>query len=770
MDRAEFAAPSAITLDDAVGVVATPAAAAAWMNPVATHSSLVVPLFAAAMFLSAFLLFMVEPMVARMVLPILGGAPMVWNACVVFFQTMLLAGYGYAYGASTWMGVRRHAILHSTLLLIPFAFLPLMIDSGTAAPKEGNPILWLLILLTATIGVPFFVLSTTASVLQHWLSRTDHPAARDPYFLYGSSNLGSLLALAAYPTIVEPVLTVRDQSRLWAMGYGGFVVLTCACAAVAWRRGRPAPSRVDVLQNTDRTIDGAVSLSRRALWVALAFIPSSLMLAVTSYMSTDIAAMPLLWIVPLALYLLTFVIGFGSKNETARAVAHRAVPLLIVSLALFMVTQVRGPLSLLVPFHLMTFTAVALLCHAELAHDRPAPSHLTEFYFWISFGGMLGGLFNTLAAPLMFNSIVEYPLVLVLACLFLRRGAAAGESTRRPILDLIVPLAIGALTAAAVFSFKAQRANVAFVFGALVVPAVALFAQRRQPLRFGVSLAAMLVAASIFGHPGERVLHSKRTFFGVYRVSVDPAGRYHALTHGVTLHGMQALDPLRRREALTYFHRTGPFGQALAAVPPRPGAQIAVVGLGVGTLATYAEPGQLWTFYEIDPAAERIARTTSFFTYLSDCASRCRVVLGDARVSLAGEPQTPYDVIVLDAFTSDAIPVHLMTREALSVYLARLAPHGVIAFHISSQHLVLSPVVARLAASHNLVAMENVDRATGGAWAEGKNESHWVVLARRTEDLGSLEGDGRWVPLVPTLSTPLWTDDFSNILGVIRFR
>ncbi|MEN3340297.1 MAG: hypothetical protein V7647_3973, partial [Acidobacteriota bacterium] len=371
-------------------------------------------------------------------------------------------------------------------------------------------------------------------------------------------------------------------------------------------------------------------------------------------------------------------------------------------------------------------------------------------------------------APTMFSGIVEYPLVLVLACLFLPKKTQAGAS--RPMLDFAVPLAIGLLTAAAVLSFQAHRANGGVVFAALGVPGLALFTQRRHSLRFALSLAAMLIGASVFGHPGERQLHAERTFFGVYRVSVDPAERYHALTQGVTLHGMQSLDLLRRREALTYYHATGPFGQAVAAVTPPLDARIAVVGLGVGTLATYAQPGQQWTFYEIDPAAERIARTSSYFTYLTDCGSRCRVVLGDARVSLAADPAVRYDLIVLDAFTSDAIPVHLMTQQAMSMYLTRLAPHGVIAFHISSQHLKLAAVVARLAGSLNLVAIENVDRQIAGPWAEGKSESDWVVLARSRDDLGSLKDDGRWIPLIPSASTPLWTDDFSNILGVIRFR
>jgi len=433
----------------------------------AARSALVVPLFAAALFLGAFLLFMVEPMVARMVLPILGGAPMVWNACVVFFQTMLLAGYGYAYGASKWMDVRRHAVVHAVLLLLPFAFLPLMIERGTATPPEGNPVLWLLLLLTASVGLPFFVLSTTASVLQHWFSRTNHPAARDPYFLYASSNLGSLLALAAYPTLVEPLLPVRDQSRLWSIGYGEFVVLCCACAVVAWRSAHARPSQAAPIESAAPVASDAVPARRRARWTALAFIPSSLMLAVTTYMSTDIAAMPLLWIVPLALYLLTFVVAFSARSGTALALGHRTMPLLMVPLTLFIMTQVRGPLSVVMPFHLLTFTAAALLCHAELAHDRPTPAHLTDFYFWMSFGGMLGGLFNTLIAPVLFNSVIEYPLVLVCACLFLRRPASAADSSRTRVLDAIVPLCLAAATAGVVLWCEARHVSEGLAFAAL---------------------------------------------------------------------------------------------------------------------------------------------------------------------------------------------------------------------------------------------------------------------------------------------------------------
>jgi spermidine synthase len=729
-----------------------------------------VALFASTLFLSAFLSFAAEPMVAKMVLPILGGAPMVWNSCVMFFQLALLAGYGYAYGASRQQSVRRQLALHAALLLIPFIVLPVMIDRGTAAPPDGNPVGWLLVLLAGSIGLPFFVLSSTASMLQLWFSRTNHPGARDPYFLYAASNLGSLLALASYPVLVEPFLTLGAQSRLWAGGYAAFVVLTGACALASCRQQNR--DRVPVIDEDDslgkRESNATISTARRARWVAASFIPSSLMLAVTSYLSTDIAAVPLLWIVPLALYLLTFVVAFSSKASQAGTVARRAVPLLIVPLVLLMTTRADVSLSMVFPLHLAAFVFVALLCHCELARDRPSATHLTEFYFWISFGGMLGGTFNTLVAPAIFSGIGEYPLALVLACLWLPRADSAVASRRAIALDWGLPLAIGVLTAGALVWAGSHRLGASMLVTALACPALASFGQKRRPSRFAFSLGAMLLAGSWFG--GDSVLYRSRTFFGVYRVSVDRSGRHHALTHGTTLHGMQALDPVRRSEPLTYYHRTGPFGQALAKLPNRATAQqIAVIGLGVGTLAAYVQPGQQWTFFEIDPEVERIARTSAYFTYLDSCQSQCRVVLGDARLSLARDSASRYDLIVLDAFSSDAIPMHLLTREALSLYVSRLAPGGALAFHISNIHLSLSPIIARLAEDHGLVAIDQMEHRTAD-WPEEKKVSRWSILARNDADLGALNQDPRWTRLIATTSVPLWTDDFSNLVGVLNIN
>jgi hypothetical protein len=738
-------------------------AAAPQARQTTAAAALVVPAFAAAMFLSGFLLFTIEPMAARMVLPILGGVPMVWNGCVVFFQIVMLAGYGYAFGASRWLPLRRHVLLHAALLLAPAAVLPFAIGTSTSAPPEGNPLAWLLLLLSATIGLPFFVLSTSASVFQHWLSRTDHPSARDPYFLYSASNLGCLLALASYPTLVEPSLTLRDQARLWTFGYAAFVALAAGCGVVAWwRMAAPSP----VLTQAAYTAE-PLTWPRRVRWMALAFVPSSLMLAVTSYVSTDIAAVPLLWIVPLSLYLLTFVLAFGRHGAVADRIAARALPLLVVPLALFMIAKLRAPLTAIVLVHLAAFSAIALNCHASLAKDRPEASRLTEFYFWISFGGMLGGMFNTLAAPVLFNGIVEYPLVVAAACLLFRNGQALAK---RGMADVLVPLTVGGLTAVILVFAGAKGAPLAVQLALLSVPALVTFAQRRQAQRFGWCVTALMAASLVFDNAGERVLYATRTFFGVYRVSEDLQGRYHALAHGTTLHGLQALAPERRGEALTYYHRTGPFGQAWQALPRAATArEVAVVGLGVGTMAIYARPEQRWTFFEIDPAIERIARTPAQFSFMEGCGDRCRVLIGDARISLSRLPERSYDMLVLDAFSSDSIPIHLMTREAVALYLTRLVPDGILVMHISNQHLTLAPIVATLAASAGLAAVQQIDRPAPDM-PEGKSGSHWIVMARKASDLAPLTADPRWSALAARPGTPLWTDDFSNILSVLHVR
>jgi len=735
------------------------------------RSRQLVAVFSGTLFLSAFLMFIVEPMIARMVLPLLGGAASVWNTCLVFFQALLLCGYAYAHTATSRLGVRRHAIIHVCVVLLPLLVLPVRLANG-APPATENPVGWLLLALLMSVGLPFFVLSTSAAVLQKWYAATGDEGARDPYFLYAASNLGSFVALIAYPLVVERLLPLRQQAQVWTVGYGALAVMTIICAAAAWRSA-PAPSPVEGPLVRDASAaqavrSEAIAWGRRGRWVVLAFVPSSLLMAVTSYMSTDVAAVPLLWIVPLSLYLLTFTVAFSPSASGARSLAGRLMPVATIALTLVLVAQMNQPLTVVIPLHLAVFAIVALVCHGELANDRPSPARLTEFYFWIALGGMLGGLFNALVAPVVFTGIAEYPLVLVLACLIRPAAAAAParESWRR---DVLFAVAVGGVAVASVLVNNNFGSSSRFIVLGAAVPALIAFGQQRRPLRFALCVALLLLSGVLVRSPFGPAVYATRTFFGVYRVRVDEQLHYRFMFHGSTLHGMQSLQPERRAASLSYFHAAGPIGQVFANVPNAAASgEVAVVGLGVGSLASYAGPRQRWVFYEIDPVVERIARDPAYFTYLSNCGARCEVTIGDARLSLARARPQQFGVIILDAFSSDAIPIHLLTREALALYVSRLAPGGIIALHISNLHLSLSPVLGRLAQAEGLTALWQREPATAGSLADGKFPSEWMVLARDPRDLGRLTTDPRWTAPHVQASTPLWTDDFSNILSVLR--
>jgi hypothetical protein len=471
----------------------------------------------------------------------------------------------------------------------------------------------------------------------------------------------------------------------------------------------------------------------------------------------------MLWVAPLAIYLLTFILAFGRGRDRALGLADRFLPplLLAVSVALMLRTQLKIAPALLV--HLVPFLAAATLCHGILAKDRPSSRHLTEFYFWLALGGMVGGLFNTLAAPLLFSRIVEYPLALAaVACLRPSRSQKESGSA----LDWILPLAAAGVAGAVLFGQVVGTQSIV-VGSAMVVVVLITLARRHERRTLAAVAGIFLVASPWVKKPGEQVLHAERTFFGAYRVSEEPASRTRSLAHGTTLHGMQYVQGDRRGEPLTYYHRNGPLGRLLATVPQlkQPG-EVAAIGLGIGTLAAYARPGQHWTFFEIDPAIERIARDDRFFTFLKDCDSRCSVVIGDARLSLTERRDARYQLIVLDAFSSDAIPMHLLTQEAVALYLSRLEPHGIMAFHVSNRHLDLGPVVGRLAADSGLIAMPLRDQR-GPAWPSERAPSAWVMVARSADDLRALTGSRTWSP-PPVGDAPLWTDDFSNILQVLN--
>jgi spermidine synthase len=714
--------------------------------------------FASSVFLSAFLLFLVQPLFGKLALPLLGGSPAVWNTCMLFFQAALLGGYLYAH-LSSRLDVRRQAAVHLALLAGAALALPLSLRG--AVPTGGEaPVPWLLLLMLTTVGPPFLVLSGTGPILQRWFSLSGHPDARDPYWLYAASNLGSMLALLAYPLLVEPGMRLAGQSAAWAVGYGLLGALVAACALLVGNREAP-PAEAESFGAADA---GAPSLRERAVWVGLAFIPSSLLLGATTYITTDLAPVPLLWVLPLALYLLTFTLAFARRVWVPHRWMVAVQPAVLAGVALLLLLPLSHEPALAIPVHLVGLWVTAMVCHGELARRRPPASRLTEFYLWIAVGGVLGGVFNVLVAPVVFSRTWEYPLVLALACL--ARPWPEGPLPLRAHLSMA--LRAGAFAYALLLLAGESLSGLApWALVPMGVLLVGLLARvlGRTPLWLAASLGAVLVVqgARTVREPG--VLLSERSFFGHYRVARTVGnGVFHSLQHGSTVHGAQNLDPARRREPLTYYDRRGPLGAIFAAGPAAGARRVAVVGLGTGASAAYAARGDEWTFYEIDPGIERIARDRRYFTYLADSPAPTRVVLGDARLSLARAPEGAYDLLLLDAFSSDAVPVHLLTREALDLYLSRLAPGGWIAFHVSNRYLELERVVGALARERGLAA--RIGEGPRGATGAYAYTSTWVVVARSERHLGALARHPGWREPGADPGFRGWTDDYSSVLEV----
>ena len=784
------------------------------------------------MFVGATLLFVVQPMVGKMILPLLGGTPAVWSTCMVFFQAALLAGYAYAHASTAWLGASpRQALLHLGILVIPLSVLPLAVNPHFLRAGDANPVLDVLLLLSVSVGLPFFVVSATAPLLQKWFSHTGHPAARDPYFLYAASNLGSMLALLGYPILIEPRLRLRGESwmtqtRLWSIGYVALAVLIALCAFVLWRRaaapapvassdapagpelGGPAPAESSEPPASFTSIRPASmlpasmldkeppSMRRRLLWIVLAFIPSSLFIGATTYITTDVAAVPLLWVLPLAIYLLSFILTFGHWPDRLHRLVRRATLPVILTVLFLMVSGFKQRIWITMLWHFLLLLLVALACHGELARSRPSSRYLTGFYLLLSVGGVLGGLFNALIAPIVFHSLVEYPLVMVLAGVLL--SARDPEPSRSLRVDLAQALAVVALGLVLYSDSLSVRIDFEFLTGLLKIPsetAVAwltpirravnkilmyglplagVFFLRRRPWVMGVALGCLLLVSGSIDARRDDQIRQARSFFGVLQVSRDES--YTELRHGTTLHGRQSRDPARRGEPLSYYAREGPIGRLFAELDRRSTTRrSAVIGLGTGTLAAYARPGDAITFYEIDPLVRDIAFDRRYFTYLSDAATRgvsVRMEMGDARIRMEAvrkeRPGEHYDLIVVDAFSSDAIPVHLLTREALRLYFDMLKVGGLLALHLSNRYLSLEPVVANLAEDAQLEGVIWSDEAPA---TDGATSSTWAVLARTREALGNMARDEKWnaekLEVDPRVG--VWTDDFHNLLRVFSW-
>ncbi|MFY8115163.1 MAG: fused MFS/spermidine synthase [Rhabdaerophilum sp.] len=729
------------------------------------RAAMTLAVFTLAIFTSAFLLFAIQPMFTKMVLPLLGGSPSVWSVAMVFFQALLLAGYLYAHLLTTRLSPRVAAFVHLGLMAITLVALPIAISDRLGAPPSEGQAFWLIGLFLASVGLPFFAIAGNGPLLQAWFARTGHPHANDPYFLYGASNLGSFAALLLYPVAIEPMLNLRAQTLGWSVG---FVLLAGLIGLAALRLGSVTPYTRAETEAADASRPGLRTILG---WITLSFIPSGLLVAVTAHLSTDVAAAPFMWVIPLALFLLTFVLIFRDKPLVPLAGVERILPILAAGLVLFSYFGAHA-FFLVFAVHVAFFFAATLVCHARLYAARPAARHLTTFYLWMSFGGVLGGLFCGLLAPVIFDRIVEYPLLVIAAVLAL---PALGQIGRAALLRQVTPvLVLGSVYLAVLFFMASQWGpEIGGVMPAILVGAcfLSLIAYRRPAI-----VAAMLPILFIGLNVIQQVVNEReheRSFFGVHKLEMRENGQLRILSHGTTVHGAMRIrnadgtPHTGRPQPLTYYHPDAPIAEGLRAVPARPeGRRIGVVGLGAGAHACNGVESDRWTFFEIDAAVVRIAKDPREFRFLSECTPAARTVLGDARLTLANEPKAAFDSLLIDAFSSDSIPTHLLTREALALYLDRLAEDGVLTIHISNRHLELESVVAALARDAGAVALYKADPGEGRPTLEARIPSQVVVMAKSAAPLKPFDALEGWRP-IQDRGVAVWTDDFSNIVGAL---
>jgi hypothetical protein len=734
---------------------------------------LLLAVYTAAIFVSALLLFSVQPLFTKMVLPRLGGSPAVWSVAMVFFQSLLLAGYAYAH---CLMRIKNRTIpvaVHLALLVLALFALPLSIAGGWGEPPARGYALWLLGLFVVSIGLPFFALAANNPLLQAWFVRTGHPDGDDPYFLYASSNAGSFLALLSYPLLLEPMLTLRTQNLIWTGGYAVLILLIAGCGALllAW----PKSAAVDTL--AAKTDVPAPSGRLRARWIFLAAVPSGLLIAVTAHISTDVAAAPLLWVLPLSLYLLTWVLVFQSRPLLPHKWIMMLQPAAIAGVIVLLAVGGEQNLLLTLGGHQLCFFVIAMACHGELARTRPPAKYLTGFYVALSFGGMVGGLFAGLIAPYAFSWVAEYPILLVLAALCRPDGQERYPRLSRWYWTALVVLAAALIAPAfrtgELFDWLEEQR--VYVAGGVAVAGMLLALLLGAGRWKFASLAALaLVLIRVYPADEGRV-ETVRSFFGVHKILMASNGQYHVLMHGTTIHGAEKFQndgkPLPGRpEPITYYHRDGGIGQAIAAIRERKGAplRVAVIGLGAGTLTCASEPGESWKFFEIDQSMVDTARDPKYFTYIDACEPDLKPVIGDARLTFAREPNGTYDLIIVDAYSSDAIPIHLATREAMNIYKNKLAPQGAVLMHVSNRHLELSSVVVGIAQANELASW--VYSEDTGRDSEYIFSTAVVVSAREEADIGTLAASDQWARTEAGDGQRIWTDDYCNVLGAVYRR
>ncbi|MGE0179409.1 MAG: fused MFS/spermidine synthase [Sphingomonas sp.] len=718
------------------------------------------PLFILTIVTGSFLLFLTQPMIARMALPRLGGAPSVWNSAMLVYQALLLAGYAYAHWVSK-IRPRKQVGIHIVLLGLAALWLPIGLI-GAVPPADGSPFFWVPYFLLLSIGPIFFIVSAQAPLMQRWYAL--ETSRGDPYPLYAASNLGSFAGLISYPLLVEPLMTLNQQSWLWTGLYAFLVLLVVGCAFTV------PGNAVEVVP--DET-EAPPTVRRYLHWILLAAVPSGLMLSTTTHLTTDIVAMPLLWVMPLGLYLLSFVIAFAERRRPTDLITMLAPLIILIAGGLAFSDGTRNPfVSASLGLTLLMVIAVAL--HGEMFRLRPAVGHLTKFYLAMSFGGMLGGLFCAIVAPLVFDWAYEHPILILAAALLVPQSPLVPWPRR---LTYLLGAAIPAL--ALIISFASERGWLGLsqgtaMLGSIVVSLLALACLGRR-VPFMVALAALMLSYGGWSTIARSTGDSRtRSYFGIYEVYNRPNGQARVLTHGTTLHGIQNLVPGLETVPTSYYARRSGVGLALTnanAIFGRP-ARIGIIGLGSGTLSCYRQPGQRWSIFEIDPQMVEVARTR--FTFLSRCAPDARIVLGDARISMAREAPNSLDALAVDAFSSDAVPMHLLTREALAVYGRAVQRDGLVLFHVSNRYLDLKPVIADIAARGGWATAMMQYLPTDEEADLNATISIWIALSRNPatiQRLIELSGDDgpNWEALDPTPGFAGWTDDHASILSILNY-
>jgi hypothetical protein len=729
--------------------------------------------FILTLFCSAGLLFLVQPMFGRMAMPILGGAPAVWNVAMMFFQTTLLAGYFYAHLLNK-LPFRTQVVIHSGLLATALLALPIHLEASTLVPDSETPTLWLLGLMITTIGLPFFAISAQAPLMQRWFSRSNDRQAQDPYFLYSASNIGSVLGLLAYPAIMEPFFSVDTQASVWSIGF--LLVLLLVLVSGFSILGIQKSTFPAV---TEKPI--SIKIRTQLHWIVLAAVPSGLLLSVTNNITTDIAAMPLMWAPPLLAYLMSFVVAFAPPRWLSFETIRRFAPFFVIGLSLTgAITGILG-IGGTVFLQVFFFFGVALACHATLVATRPDAQGLTQFYLLMSFGGAVGGAMVALLAPLLFNWIFEYPILIAVSALLLAvPEKTVSEIRLKRIIDgnhnaivwdiVFVIMAIG--IAASAFandngSYVTYTISTAGLF-------ILCFIARKRHLRFA---AVITVCSIVFGGfvKSSLSLDTKllaRSFFGVYRVG-DDNNQMRLIVHGTTVHGAQSKLAAYKNEPQSYYLPESGIGLVMQTIER---GNIGVVGLGSGALACYAKTEQNWSFYEIDPLVAEIAKNKSYFTYLSDCTPKAKIKIGDARLQLKSAVNNEYDVLVIDAFSSDSIPLHLITADAFSLYRAKMHKNGILMVHISNKYMDLKPVVGNIAKQQNWQAWSYFYKPPAGKKLKGRNStpSNWIMLTPNQsvadKQFAQMKnGQTGWEKVIPDPAQAVWTDNYANTLSVLTW-